>query len=334
MQITLACRNSDGTNALIRGLVKPSGFDLRVVEMNNVVEMFTRTFRGEFDVAEMSLAEFVYYFSRKKVDFIGIPVFPSRMFRHRFIYHNTSAGVHRPELLLGKKIGFLRWVQTAFVWIRGILVDDYNISPSDTQWYVNAIHHWHDSEAKDDIEPRDGTLIRRLNVQGKDEYKSICRALSEGILDALVVTENPRYAKLLDNDKRVARLFPEPREAEMAYFQKSRILPIMHVLVARKTLLEKSPNMAAELFRLFSESKKIGREWVKTVPSLSLAWKNDYLEDESRFFSADAWAYGLEENRQTLTAFLSYCYAQGVSTRRIDPNELFTPETWALTEQP
>lgn len=330
--ILLACRGSDGTNALIRGFVEPPGFDLRVVEVNNVVEMFTRTFRGEFDVAEMSLAEFVYYFCRDAMDFIAIPIFPSRMFRHRFIYRNVSAGVDTPERLNGKKIGFLRWVQTAFVWIRGTLVEHHNVSPSDTQWYVNALHHWRDYSAEDGIQPRDGSVIRRLKVRGEDEYESICRALCGGELDALVVTENPTYSRFLDPDERAARLFANPRTAEMDYFAKSRILPIMHVVVVRKALLERNPGVDAAIFRLFSESKELGREALKNVPSLNLAWKDDYVEEERRFFSCDPWAYGLEENRPALTKFLSYCYSQGISTRLVEPDELFSLGTRSLTE--
>ena len=164
--ITLACRNYDGTNAIIRGALRPHGIDLQVNEVNDVVRMFSGMFKGEYDVAEMSLAEMIYYLTRDQCDFIGIPVFPSRLFRHGFMLCNGTAAIRGPEDLTGKKIGGLRWVQTAFIWLRGMLVDEYNLSAKDTDWYVSALHHWHENGCEEEITPRDGSIIRHLKGKG------------------------------------------------------------------------------------------------------------------------------------------------------------------------
>ena len=62
---------------------------------------------GEFDVSEMSLAEMIYYLSRDRCHFIGIPVFPSRLFRHSFIFCRADSEISDPRKLNGKKIGGL-----------------------------------------------------------------------------------------------------------------------------------------------------------------------------------------------------------------------------------
>jgi 4,5-dihydroxyphthalate decarboxylase len=64
------------------------GINLKVNEVNDVVTMFSGMFKGEYDVAEMSLAEMIYYVTRDRCDFIGIPVFASRLFRHSFMLCN------------------------------------------------------------------------------------------------------------------------------------------------------------------------------------------------------------------------------------------------------
>ena len=69
--------------------------------------MFSGMFKGEYDVSEMSLAELIYDRSRGKDDFIGIPVFTVRCFRHGFIICNHA--VTKPRDLNGKRIGFMRW---------------------------------------------------------------------------------------------------------------------------------------------------------------------------------------------------------------------------------
>ena len=167
-RVTLACRNYDRTQAIIRGLVKPPGIDLQEVEMTSVPRMFSGMFQGEYDASEMSLAELVYYASRDQNDFIGIPVFPSRMFRHGFIFYNPSSGIDGPTSLEGKNLGFPRLVQTAGVWIRGILADEYNIKPTHTACYFASIHHWDDGVEIQQVIPRDGSVIHLLEKSGKD----------------------------------------------------------------------------------------------------------------------------------------------------------------------
>ena len=83
--ITLACRNYDGTNAIIHGALHLQGIDLQVNEVNDVAKMFSGMFKGEYDISEMSLAEMIYYLTRDQCDFIGIPVFPVEI---------TSARLH------------------------------------------------------------------------------------------------------------------------------------------------------------------------------------------------------------------------------------------------
>ena len=329
--ITLACRNYDGTNAILRGQLRPPGIDLRAVEVNDVVKMFAGMYKGEYDVSEMSLAETVYYVSRGRCDFIAIPVFPSRLFRHGFILYNLAAGIQGPQDLNGKKIGAMRWVQTAFIWLRGMLADEYRLSPKETKWHVWALHHWDDPGSEDDIVPRDGSRIGRFTEEGSDEYEINCRALVNGAVDALMTTENPRY-DLLAGERNVRRLFGDVRETEGAYFRKTGILPIMHVMVLRRSLVDRHPELPEKLFALFCQAKKMGREWIRSIPSLSLAWKNQYLEEEQEIFQGDPWAYGVKKNFAVLSKFLSYCYAQGVSAKEISPYDLFAPSTWELSE--
>jgi 4,5-dihydroxyphthalate decarboxylase len=331
--IVLACRNTDATNALIRGAVQCSGMPLRIVENNNVVAMFAGMVKGEYDVSEMSLAEFIYYRSRGAADFIGIPVFPSRVFRHGYIYCNQDAYVSSPELLSGKSIGFLRWVQTAFVWVRGTLVEDYGISRHDTKWYVNSMHHWKDSD-EEDVRPRDGSTIRVLEERaGMSEYERLCSALFEGELDAIAVTENAQYLDLLARNKKAHKLFPVPRLEEAAYFKRTGIYPIMHLLVVREDTLARHPGLGEQLFDLFVRSKQLGMEWTRSTPSLTLAWKDEYLRKEREVLGANPCVFGLNENEHTLHTFLRYCYDQGISATDMDVRDLFAHETWDLSER-
>lgn len=330
--VVLACRNYDGTNAILRRRLQLPGVNLQINEVNDVPRMFSGMFNGEYDVGEMSLAELIYYLTRDRCDLIGIPVFPSRLFRHSFMLCNQSSGIGGPQDLTGKKIGGLRWVQTAFIWLRGMLAEEHNLSAKNTQWYVSALHHWQENAAEENIAARNGSVVQRLTGEGKDEYEMSCRALLDGRIDMLMTTENRKY-DLLAGDPRVRLLFGNPRAAEAAYFKKTGIMPIMHVLAMRRSMIELHPELPAKLFEIFCQAKKLGREWIRSVPSLTMAWKNQYLDDEFQLFDgSDPWAYGLAQNFATLSKFLCYCDAQGISAREITPYDLFAPSTWKLSE--
>ena len=328
-KITLACRHYDGTSALIRGRVQLPGFELDVVETDNVAGMFTDMFEGKYDVSEMSLAELIYYVSRGNNDFTGIPVFPSRFFRHGFLLYNTASGIRSAHELSGKRIGFLRWVQTAAIWIRGTLIDEYGVSPKDTQWYVASMHHWKEGKDHDAIQPRNGAAIREIQGQ-KDPHEVIYQALLEGKIDVLGTTENESFAK--KPSPSIRRLFENPKEVEVGYFQKTRIFPIMHAMVVRNSVAEKYPDLPEKLFRLFSDAKKMGREWLQGHPSMGLAWKDHYLEQEKEFFGCDPWAYGLMPNEHVLNRFVKYCYDEGIAAKEIRLQDLFFPGTLKLAE--
>jgi 4,5-dihydroxyphthalate decarboxylase len=58
-----------------------------------------------------------------------------------------------------------------------------------------------------------------------------------------------------------------------------------------------------------------------------LPWLTAHVEDAQQTLGADWWAYGLEPNRHVLETFLRYHHEQGLSKRRLAPEELFAPET-------
>ena len=328
-KLKLAIRPYDGVLPLIRGEVRIPGVELQAREMMNIPLMFEGLFRGDFDVSEMSLAELVYYASDGHADFACVPVFPSRLFRHGFLFSNVAAGIAGPESLNGRRIGFQRWVQTAGVWMRGQLVDEYWLSPATTEWYVRSLYHW-DSSGHGEVKPRDGSTIRFLGADGDVQAETAYIALLEGTVDVMGVTEN-QVCHLLA-DPRARRLIPDYRRAEADYYRRTRILPIMHVLCMRGALATERPELPGQLFQVFVEAKAIARRNAIALPSHVLAWRSAYFEEETETFGGDPWRHGLEANRHVLDKFIGYCYDQGIAARRIKPEELFHPSTWALEE--
>ncbi len=330
IKIKLASRAYDGMLPILRGQLKIPGFEFEITDTEDVPGMFAGMFKGQYGVAEMSLGELIYYTSRGKADFTAIPVFPSRMFRHGFIFCRKSSGINQPADLNRKKIGFLRWVQTAAIWMRGMLIDEYGISARDTEWYVASMHHWDDHDPGATVEPRDGSVVRMLRNSGKDTSERACRALFDGQVDALGITES-QLPSLLANAS-VQRLFASPRDVEVNYFRRTRILPIMHVVALQRKLVDHHPELPEKLFRLYSEAKRWAQRWRRAIPSLAEAWPNSYLDEEREIFGSDPWAYGLEANRHVLDTFLGYCHAQGITAKKIAADEIFHSSTLRLVD--
>jgi 4,5-dihydroxyphthalate decarboxylase len=273
----------------------------------------------------MSLAESVYYVSRGKADFVGLPVFPSRYFRHGYWFHNVASGITGPGSIRGKRIGFQRWVQTAGVWMRGQLRDEHGISPAQNDWYVASVHHWAGAQAEE-IHPRDGSAIRLFGGGATAENAHL--ALLEGRVDLMGTTE--LHAPKLLADRRTRRLFPDYRRVEAESFRKGGIFPIMHLVGMRAELAARRPELPAQLFEAFSEAQAIARQHAAVLPSHALAWRHAYVDEEQAIFGKDPWRYGLEPNRPAIAKFIEYCFDQGIAARRIEPEDLFHSSTWKL----
>ena len=52
-----------------------------------------------------------------------------------------------------------------------------------------------------------------------------------------------------------------------------------------------------------------------------------HVADVQRLLGRDWWPYGLAANRKVLDTFLGYHFDQGLSPRRLSPDELFAPSS-------
>src|SRR5215471_8514308 len=87
--LTMACGPYDRMEALAQGSVQAEGIDLRYLAIQSPPEIFGRMIKTRsFDVAEMSLAHYSIMRTRGKFPFVAMPVFPSRLFRHGYIFIN------------------------------------------------------------------------------------------------------------------------------------------------------------------------------------------------------------------------------------------------------
>jgi 4,5-dihydroxyphthalate decarboxylase len=321
MRITLACWDYDRTRALMDGTVRPEGIEL--VYLNQPVEeTFFRMIRyREFDCSEMSLSSYSASLAKGNSPFIAIPAFPSRYFRHSCIFVSAKSGVKKPEDLKGKRIGVPEYQMTAPVWIRGILSDDHGVKVTECQHFSGG------EEEPGRIDKLNIDLPGNIKLSSIEKTKTLSRMLADGELDALVTARAP--STFHKEPDRVKRLFPDYVAAEKAYWQRTKIFPIMHTVVIRRDVYEKNPWVAQSLYKAFTAAKaKAMAMYAQTAAMTSmLPWTTAHAEEARREMGEDWWPYGLEANRKVLDTFLRYHHEQGLSKRRLQPEELFARET-------
>src|SRR5438094_276252 len=127
VSMTFACGLYDRMVPLYTKEVRPDGIDLNFLAIENPREIFDRMGGGqEFDCSEMSSSEFISRFAAGNCPFVGLPVFPSRVFRHGFIWVNKKA-IGSPKDLAGKRIGVPLYTMTAALFMRGLLQHDFGV---------------------------------------------------------------------------------------------------------------------------------------------------------------------------------------------------------------
>jgi 4,5-dihydroxyphthalate decarboxylase len=321
LAITIATGDYDRVRAIIDGRVRVEGCDVNYLPIA-IEETSYRTFtHHEFDVAEMSLSSYIIGRSRGELPYIAIPVFTSRMFRHSMIYVRADAGIARPLDLKGREVGIPVYAQTASVWLRGMLEDDYGVRPTDISWRTGGLE-----------EPgRYGRFALNLPPDVRVEKIPGDRALSEmlakGDLPAVISARAPSCFGGAGSP--VRRLFADYRAAEEDYYRRTGLYPIMHVVGVRESLAAAHPWLPASLFKAFLQAKNVCLAELGdvTAPKVSTPWIVAEIERTRALLGPDIWPYGFVENRKELEAIVRWSFAQGLSVRRMDPAELFHPST-------
>jgi 4,5-dihydroxyphthalate decarboxylase len=322
LRLTLACWNYDRTRGLLERRIPIDGVELNYLNLP-VEETFFRMLRHqEFDVSEMSLSSYTLSLFRENPPFIAIPVFPSRFFRHSCIYVNADAGIREPKDLAGKRIGNPEYQMTAPVWIRGILSDEYGVPVTGATYLSGG------EEEPGRSEKIALSLPPQFRLESIPAEKTLARMLEAGEIDALYTARAPSTFK--GNAGKVRRLFPDYQSIEHAYFLKTGIFPIMHVVAIRRAVYEKNPWVAQSLYKAFVLAQTEAYQDLRETAALKsmLPWTTHYLEETEALMGKDYWPYGLDRNVHVLDTFLRYSFEQGLSKRQLKARELFAPETF------
>ena len=319
--LTVACGDYDRTKPLQDGAVEPEGIKLNYIPMQSEEIFWRMGHYREFDASEMSLSNHILMISRGDSPFLGIPIFPSRFFRHSSVYFNVESGIKKPEDFRGKKVGTPEYAMTASVWIRGFFNDDYRVRAQDVQWLLGG------QEEPGRKERVKLELPPEIKVASIPDDKTLNGMLESGEIDALISARIPScYAK---GSRKVQRLFPNYKEVEIEYYKRSKIFPIMHILVVRKDVYDRHPWIARSLYKAFCEAKEHATQTmhISNAHACMLPWLSWEREQLREIFGPDWWPYGIEANRHVLESLIRYMGEQGLLKKPVTVEDIFAPSS-------
>jgi 4,5-dihydroxyphthalate decarboxylase len=286
---------------------------------------------GTHDVVDIGLHPFMLAHSQAGFrDYVLLPVFTLRLFRHKSIFVRTDRGIKAPSDLKGRTVATPGYSSTSLTWIRGILQDEYGVAPEDIRWITSA----QDSSASvaGRTSAQEALVPNGIDIRSGPPGKDESDLLISGEADALFHAVEPRA--YVEGDPLVARLFSDYRSTERAYFAKTGVFPIMHAVAARRALVEEHPWLVESIFRAYSEAKQISYQQMSRLgwASDGLPWYGQELAETQGLMGTNFYPYGIEGSRPSLEALFRYSYEQGLCPTELTVEGLFHPASLGLKE--
>jgi 4,5-dihydroxyphthalate decarboxylase len=302
-------RTQGNNQALKDGSVKPRTFEFDFVEVDPLIAAFRRMVRAsEFDICEMAITTYICARAFGK-RFTAVPVFLVRAFHHGAIMVNTRAGIRAPKDLEGKRVGVNRgYTVTTGVWARGVLQQEHGVDLDKVTWVLSGDEHVAEYRPP-------------ANVVPIEPGKKMEDMLAAGELVAAIGAD----VKSPD----VKPLIPNALEAGLAALRRNGHYPINHTVVIRDELIAAHPDLAADLFGAFAQSKRMYLDRLKSG-AIAKPTEVDEVHKRVMEITGDPLPYGIAPNRKVLEELLGHAVKQGIIDKPVAVEELFVPSTHGL----
>jgi len=239
-----------------------------------------------YDVSEMAIATFLQA-RAVGVPLVLLPVVMAARFQQSALLCRQDSSIRSPLDLAGRRVGVRAYSQTTGMWLRGIIAEEGGPRPEEIRWITFEDAHV--------AGVQDPPWAERAG-SGQD----MLAMLKAGTLDAVIVGND------VPNDPALRTVWADPVAAAEAFWQRHHIVPVNHMVVVRRSLLEGHPGLAKELMRLFALSaasaqpglrgaSPMGRHALKPVMTLALRYMDEQAMLPHRLTLEDVWEDLLED---------------------------------------
>jgi 4,5-dihydroxyphthalate decarboxylase len=314
IRVSLIGELYDCVKPLFEGTLRAEGVELAVTRSPSPEAMRRQLTAWEFDICEMAFGAYLIAW-RQGADVTAIPVFPRRAFFHTGFMCHTGAGIDSPRGLAGKRIGVAEYVQSATVWARGALEQDFALDPRAAQWYVERAGSGSTGEVLGFRPPRE------IAVQQTPGGKSLAAMLSAGELDVALLGAN----SLAQTGNVLRPLFADAIAEGRRFFEEHGYVPANHMYMVRGSLAREQPALVANLYRAFREAKALAQTTLRGGKPPGVLFGSEALAQTCASFAGEPFAYGVGANRPMLENVVRLCQAQGIVDDLPAVGELFVP---------
>ena len=209
---------------LLTGEVKPKGITLHFERLANPDIYYQQLKFHRWDLSEMSFSFALIALSRGNWPYKLLPIFHARFFPYTTLQVHADAGIKKPEDLKGKRIGSFDIGQTASLWMRGQLQDEFGVKPTDVIWYQERAEPFSIGAAFGDFKPPPGLDVRFAHTDFATMFLN--REIDGGS-----ILHHPQGASLerpkqdLTGHPKLRNLFPNPYMEAIRYYKKNRVMP-------------------------------------------------------------------------------------------------------------
>jgi 4,5-dihydroxyphthalate decarboxylase len=317
LRLNIAIADYGHTRALKSGEVPIKGIEANFVQVVPIIGAFRRMVRDvEFDVCEM--APTTYMIARALgAPFVALPIVVMRRFHHGGFVVRPDSGIKVPKDLEGKKVGVRAYSVTTGVWTRGIFIDEYGLDSSKVTWVVDDEEHV-------------TTLRLPPNVVHAPEGKSLAGMMASGELQAGfsgpagIGRAGPPTGAWEKGGQASTEVYPELIEnaakVEADWFKRTGIYPIHGLITVRTEVLWRHPWVARALYEAFVEAKK---PYIKHLKGTAGDSADDKKYRGLMQIVGDPLPYGLEANKPSIEAMLTYGLQQKLIPKRMSLEEAF-----------
>lgn len=314
MRISLIGELYGCVQPLFEGAVRAGGVELAVTRSPSPEAMRRQLSGWEFDVCEMAFGAYLIARSRG-ADVTAIPVFPRRAFFHTQFMSRADASIGGARDLAGKRIGVAEYVQSATVWARGVLEQDFGLDPRTVRWFVERAGAGSTGEVLGFEPPAD------IPVQQTPGGKSLIAMLAAGELDVALVGSNPQVQARTD----LQPLFGDPVAEGRRFHDAHGYVPANHTYMVKGRLARERREIVSGLYRAFCDAKTLARQSAPPGTSPALLFGNEQLARAGEALTGDPYAYGIQANRTMLEDVVRLCRDQGLIGDEPRVEQLFMP---------
>lgn len=254
--------------------------EISFVEVSPITKAFAQMVRqGTYDLSEMALVTFLQAKAYGKPLVLIPAAVAARSQEISLIRLASNDSIKGPADLKGKRIGVRAYSQTTGAWLRGILAENFGITPEAVHWTT-----FEDPHVAEYSDPPFATRAKPGSV--------LLDMLRARELDAVIVgNDKPTDADLAD-------VYPDADEAGRQFARRHGFVPVNHVIVAKQSVVDTQSDELMAFWEAARAAWKdcpqgrdlpIGRRAIE--PSVALALK--YISAQSMLphalTEADVW---------------------------------------------